>query len=308
MIRLITNEAEYRGGFFPKIPPRVPGQDTLLINADGIPQLVTDYTTVRDIRRGNFNNVVRVSTSQFSVDIFLNEVSENAPFKFDIKIGVECKVYNSVAYYMSHKAYILEDSISRALSRIVSPEARRFQLTDNSVSYEIMKTLQSKGIITIEALGVQFFVDALDVNPDAEAEGFVKDMSVTTLKSRAQQHSIKEGAQFATMSMEGAIMQQVAESKITMEDAIIKLRQSNRGEGYNNLEDMERVIAFVRKLQTDNIIADSEAEQRISELLRGLQSIPGGITQPLGISAQKTSDEVTGTDSTIGDLYKDGDT
>lgn len=306
MSRLIVNEAGYNGGLFPKIPPRVPGQDTLLISVDGIPRLVTDHLTVRDIRRGNFNKIVRVSTAMFSSDISLKAVSGNAPFQFEIKVGVECKVYDSATYYMSHTAYSLEDSVRTALSRIVTPEAKRFQLTDNNASAEMLRTFESKGEKAIETLGVKFSVVSVDANPDAEAEGFIREMSIKTLNVRVQKHSIDEGVKLTSRSMEDAIMAQVADGKLDMEGAISKLRQTNRNEGYNNLEDMERVISFIRKLQTDNIISDDEAGQRISEFLQGLPVLPNG-SNALGGSTPKISESPAEPDMTVKDLLGEGE-
>jgi len=306
MARLIVNEAEYKGGLFPKIPSRVPNQDTLLIGVDGIPRLVTDYLTVRDIRKGNFNKVVRISTVLFSTDVSLKAVSGNAPFQFEIKVGVECKVYDSAAYYMSHTIYSLEDSVKTALSRIVTPEAKRFELTDNNASAEMLRTFENKGEKALETLGVKFSVVSVDANPDADAERFVREMSEKTLNVRVQRHGLDEGVKLTSRSMEDAIMAQVADGKLDMEEAITKLRQTNRSEGYNSLEDMERVISFVRKLQTDNIISDDEAGQRISEFLKGLPGLPS-INNPLGGTVQKISEKLTEPDTTVGDLLGEGD-
>jgi hypothetical protein len=73
MTNLVASENAYSGGLFPKLPDRVNDQDTLLVSADGIARKVDDFLTTRDVRKGNFNKVARVSTALFSLDVSLKE-------------------------------------------------------------------------------------------------------------------------------------------------------------------------------------------------------------------------------------------
>ena len=306
MIQLIASEAEYSGGLFPKIPNRVNGQDTLLVTAEGIARKVDDYLTIKDIRKGNYNKVVRVSTAPFPLDVKLKAVSKNKPYEFDVAIGVECRVKDSVAYYTNKTTYDISSSISTALSRQVSPLAKMFELTDDSVDDALLKKL-SNGDFNLESLGISFTVHSAGAEPASNAASFVKQMTDSTLNVRVEKHKASEAQKLTERNMESAIMTLVASNKIDMKTALETLSQSNRTDGYNKLEDIERLIEFVRGLQEKNLITDDEAGQRINDLLRGL---PSGLSNADGTSSTggkvpQIESKKAAPDTTMDDLLPD---
>ncbi len=305
MIQLITNESEYKGGLFPTIPSRVPGQDTLLIGSDGIPRLVDDYLTTRDIRKDNFNKTARVSTSLFTLDIVLKATSKNAPYKFDVTVGVDCRVVNSIAYYMAKSVHDFESSLSTALSRVVTPEAKKFELTDDHVNDSILHKLQEKENYCLEILGITYTVVSVEARPDADAErNFIKKMTDQKLNVMIEQNRLVETGKLKSRDLEAAIMGQVADGKTDMKTALEQLIQAKRKEGYEKLEDIERLIAFIRKLQTDNFISDDEAGQRINELLQTLPAdVPNG--SPMSLKVPLIEEKAGASDSTLDELLPD---
>ena len=308
MMQMITNETEYRGGLFPTIPSQVPGQDTLLIGEDGIPRLVDNYLSTRDIRKGNYIKIARVSTAMFTIDISLKATSGNSPYQFDITIGIDCRVSNSVAYYMSRSAYNIESSINTALLRFVAPEAKRFELVDESVSDAILHKLKEKEQYFLENLGITYAVVSVNARPDADAEqNFIKKMTDQRLNVMVEQNKITETGKLMSRNMEDAIIGQVADGKIDMKTALEQLSSANRSEGYNKLEDMERLFAFVRKLQKDNLISDDEAGQRVNELLSTLPLQMSSSINPMDVKSTVIEEKPTASnDNTLDDLLADG--
>lgn len=270
MMQLITNEADYKGGWFAKIPPRVPGYDTLLIGNDGIPRLADDYLTVRDIRKGDYNRIARVSKATFSTDISIKVASKNIPYEFDVTVGVDYKVANSVTYYMSRSSYSIEGCLYTGLSRIVAPVAKRYEIADESTGDGLLLKLQERKSYLLETVGVAFAVISVDARPDAKAEEYVKKMTDIELTTMVEQHRQAQSSKLRSRNLEEAIIGQVVDGTIDMRTALEQLNQANRVEGYNRLEDAERFIAFVRNNQLNDSISDSGAEQMISEYLRSL--------------------------------------
>lgn len=304
MTQLITNESEYKSDLFPTIPSRVHGQDTLLIGADGIPRLVDDYLTTRDIRKGNYNKTARVATSLFTLDIVLKVTSKNAPYKFDVTVGVDCRVSDSVSYYMAKSTYDIESSLNTPLLRIITQEAKKFELTDDGVNDGILSKLKEKERYLLETLGITYSVVSVEAKPDSDAErNFIKKITDQKLNIMVEQNRLVETSKLTSRNMEEAIMGQVADGKIDMKTALEQLSHSNRSEGYNKLEDIERLIAFVRKLQTDNLISDDEAGQRINELLRTLPANIPNISNSMGVKAPLLEEK---SDSTLDDLLSGG--
>jgi len=307
MTNLIANEATYSGGLFPKIPDRINGQDTLLINAQGIARKVDDYTTTKDIRKGNYNKVVRISTAPFSMDVKLKATSKNKPYEFDVKIGVEARVKDSVAYYTNKATYDISSSINTALSRMVTPIAKAYELTDDNLDTALIEKLSSQEI-SLESLGITYTVISVDAEPDAKAEKYVKQMTDSTLTTRVQEHIAGEAEKLSSRNMESAIMRKVSSGELDMQSALEQLSASNRNEGYNKLEDIERLISFVRGLQEKNLITDEEAGQRINEFLRGL---PSGLTNGNAPTAEKpmqlagVTASSNDTDDTLDELIPD---
>lgn len=118
----------------------------------------------------------------------------------------------------------------------------------------------------------------MEAKPDADAErNFIKKMTDQKLNVMVEQNRLVETGKLTSRNLEEAIMGQVADGKIDMKTALEELIQANRREGYAKLEDINRLIDFVRKLQTDNFISDDEAGQRINELLQTLPAnVPNG--------------------------------
>lgn len=305
MIQLITSESEYKAGLFPVIPSRVQGQDTLLIGMDDIPHLVDDYMTTRDIRKGNYNKIARVSTSLFSLDIILKATSKNVPYQFDVTVSVDCRVSNSIAYYMTKSTYSIEGSLNTALARVVNQEAKNFELTDSGINDAIYNKLQAKNHI-LETLGITYIVVFVEAKPDSDAENnFIKKMTDQRLNVMVEQNRITETEKLTLRNMETAIIGQVADGKIDMKMALEQLNSANRTEGYSKMEDIERLIAFIRKLQIDNVIADDEAEQHINKYL---QALPVNLTnndEIIGIKGPQLETEVSATDETLNELLPD---
>lgn len=206
MTNLISNEAVYSGGLFPKIPDRINGQDTLLISAQGIARKVDDYTTTKDIRKGGYNKVIRISTAPFSMDIKLKATSKNKPYEFDVEIGVEARVKDSVAYYTNKATYDISSSISTALLRMVTPIAKSYELTDDSLDSALMKELSNRDF-SLESLGITYTVHSADAEPDADAEKYVKQMTDSTLTTRVQEHIAGEAEKLSSRNMESAIIE-----------------------------------------------------------------------------------------------------
>jgi len=311
-MKLNLAENSYVGGLFPKIPDRIPGQDTLLVSADGIARKVDDHLTTKDIRKGNYTKVVRVPTKPFSLDVKFKSVSRNKPYEFEVVVGVECQVKDSVAYYTNSATYDISDSISTALSRIVTPIAKTFELTDEGIDSAIFNELKKKGKekedgFALESLGITYIVHSADAEPDSNAQKFVKQMTDSTLNTRVEEHKANEAERLTARNMESAIMRQVSEGKLDMKTALEQLSASNRQEGYNRLEDIERLVAFVRNLQEKNLITDDEAGQRINEFLAALPaSLPNVNTgKPMLTNAPRLEKKSVTSDDVIDDLLPD---
>lgn len=306
MIPLIICESEYKGGLFPSIPARVSGQDTLLVDINGLPRMVDDYITTRDIRIGSFNKLVRVSTSLFPLDILLKATSKNAPYQFDVTVGLDCRVTDSVAYYMTRETQDIEKNLTIALSRIITHEAKKYSLTDDNVSDGILRKLQEKEQYYLEALGITYTVASVEAKPDADAEqSFTKKMTDHELNILLEKNKLAEVDKLTSRNMESAIMGQVAEGKIDMKTALEQMTQSMRSDGYRKLEDVERIISFIHKLQTENLISDYEASQRINDFIRELPLSTSGIHIPTSEKTPQLEESTIEGDETIDTLLSD---
>lgn len=91
-----------------------------------------------------------------------------------------------------------------------------------------------------------------------------------------------------------------------MKTALETLSNSNRQEGLNKLEDIERLIVFIKGLQEKNLITDSEMGQNVNKIL---QELPTGITGNGTNSGMKKTKQIESnnqdTDKTLDDLLPD---
>lgn len=304
MKKLIISEMEYNGGLFPKIPDRVSGQDTLLVNSQGIARKVDDKLTTKDIRVGKYNKIVRISTVPNSLDISLKAVSKNKPYEFVIMIGVEYYVKDSVVFYMNRELYDVSNSIGTALSRIINPIAKQYELTDDCIDDALMSKLSEQEYY-FEALGIIFFVRSADAEPSEDATKFLKQMSDATLNVRVEQHKAVEAEKLTARNMESAIMTKVASGEIDMKTALEKLSDSNRTEGLNKIEDIKRLIEFVDNLWKSSLITNFEASQHINGLLQNLPVNISNIKTLTDTSPRPSNEDDKNIDTTLEALFSD---
>lgn len=304
MKELIASEMVYNGGLFPKIPDRVNGQDTLLVNSQGIARKVDDRLTTRDIRIGKYNKIVRVSTVPNSLDISLKAVSKNKPYEFIITIGVEYHVKDSVIFYMNRELHNVYDSISTALTRIINPIAKQYELTDDCIDSALWNKL-SGCEYHLEALGIIYSVHSADAEPSENATTFIKQMSDATLNVRVEQHKTVEAEKLTTRNMESAIMTKVASGEMDMKTALETLSSSNRTDGLNKIEDIERLIEFVQNLLNNNLITDFEAGQHINALLQNLPTNISNIKTLTSTTTHTSNRENENIDATLEALFLD---
>jgi len=272
MTNLVVNETSYVGGLFPKIPERMGGQDTLLVSAEGIVLKVDNFTTTKDIRKGNYNKVVRVSTLPFSLEIKTKAMSSNKPYEFDVKVGVECRIKDSVSYYTNRTTYNIEESITTTLSRIVKPIAKKFKLTDNEmIDEELFIALSDNDKqYSLESLGIVYKVHSADAEPDSKAEKYVKEMTDSELRVHIERHKVSEAEKLTARDIETAVMTKVASGQLDMQAAIEQLTAIKRKEGHSQLDDIERLAEVLRGLQEKNFMSDTDAKQRIGTVLGGV--------------------------------------
>ncbi len=304
MKELIASEMAYNGGLFPKIPDRVNGQDTLLVNSQGIARKVDDRLTTKDIRNGKYNKIVRISTVPNSLDISLKAVSKNKPYEFIITIGVEYRVKDSVVFYMNRELYDVSDIISTTLTRIINPIAKQYELTDDCIDNALFNKLSGCEYF-LEALGIIYSVHSTDAEPSENAATFIKQMSDATLNVRVEQHKAVEAEKLTARNMESAIMTKVASGELDMKTALETLSNSNRTEGLNKIENIERLIDFVNNLLKNNLISDFEAGQHINALLQSLPTNISNIKTLNGAMTPPNDKEDIKNDATLEALFSD---
>lgn len=302
MKELIASEMVYNGGLFPKIPDRINGQDMLLVNSQGIARKVDDRLTTKDIRNGKYNKIVRISTVPNLLDISLKAVSKNKPYEFKITIGVEYRVKDSVVFYMNRELHDVSNSIRTALTRIINPIAKQYELTDDCIDNALFDKL-SGCEYSLEALGVIYSVHSADAEPSENATTFIKQMSDVTLNVRVEQHKVAESEKLTTRNMESAIMTKVASGEMDMKTALETLSNSNRTEGLNKIEDIERLIEFVHNLLKNNLITDFEADKHINTLLQSLPTNISNIKTLTSTMQQPSNEEDKNNDATLEALF-----
>jgi hypothetical protein len=276
-----------------------------LISESGIPRKVTEFTTTREIRKGDYNKVVRVSILPFTLELKLKAMSQNQPYKFDVSVVVECRVKDSVVYYVNKTTYDVESSISTAISRIVTPIAKVHELTCDNLDSDLMYALQQEGNCVLEALGISYKILSVNSEPDAEAMKFAHEINNAKLNIHVEQVVAEETAKLTNRSMEAAIMQKVAAGKMDMQTALAEISKVSRQEGHSKLDDLERMIEFMRSLQEKNLITDEAAARQIDEILGTASNTFTGSNEgaTVGASQLKLESKDESYDETMDEMF-----
>ena len=240
----ILREEPYSNGLFPSIPYIKKGVATVLKNGKTPPVLVDTRLSMRQIRKGRFNSLIEISTILHNIDLCFTALSKNDPYRFDIIVKVSVRVIDPITFLNSQIT-----DISEALIQRFSPVIRRISKQGDILEYGSLEGLiiqkLSEPDNLNDQLGITYTVIDTEVQPDAQAMEYVRQITDHDLNTRIERHKAD-----------------------LMAEAISLKEKMKSGLVGQQIDNMKEMINFLEELRDKGILSDAELAENVKLWLK----------------------------------------
>lgn len=252
---LILNEETYQNGLFPKIPNfEKRGSAFVLTNGCDDDIMISEYTTVKQIRKGKYSSLVEISVSPYVKEIRFTSPSKEASYSFDVYVKAVIQVKDPIRFYENKNLDV--DAYFKALFSLdVKKITRCYSILDyNGMDDELTKKLSSYDTFD-EATGFSYMISAVDAQPGEQAKAYVDQYSKQQLDAGLKIHARKLSKSL-TSAYEEAIRTEVIEGKRSEAEAIIAIENYKKANYETQLKQFEDLLE-------KGFITESEARKSV---------------------------------------------
>lgn len=252
---LILNETAYQNGLFPKIPNfEKRGSAFVLTNGFDDDILISERTTVKQIRKGKYTSLVEISVIPYVKEIRFTSPSKEASYSFDVYVKAVIQVKDPIRFYENRNLDV--DAYFETLFLLdVKKITRCYSILDyNGLDDELTKKLSSYNTFD-EATGFSYMISAVDAQPGAQAKAYVDQNSKQQLDIELKKNA-RELSKTLAGAYEDAIRTEVVEGKRTEAEAIIEIENYKKANFETHLKQYENLLE-------KGFITDSEARRSV---------------------------------------------
>lgn len=258
---LIIKEEVYQNGLYPKVPKSEKHGIALVLTGgckDDI--VVSDNTTVKQIRQGKYTQLVEISTRPYIKEIRFNSPSKEKYYSFDVYVKGVIQVNDPIIFY-ENKNLDVDAYFDNLFSLDVKKVTRKYSILNYEGMDEDLKQTLSACTVD-ESTGFIYQISVVDASPGEEAQEYVRKYEKMLL-DRTMRDRAKNMAESLTTSYEDAIRIEVIEGKLSEADAILKVDE------YKKLNYDEQVKRL-GELSEKGIISESDFRKYVRPALTEL--------------------------------------
>lgn len=262
--QLIINEDTYQNGFFPKVPT-IGKRGSAFILTGGCQNdiMVSERTTVKEIRRGKYNKLVEISTLPYLKEITFNSPSKETYYSFDVYVKAVIQVSEPIVFYENRNIDV-DAYFKNLFSLDVKKITGRYSILDYvGMDDELTEKLSSYNTID-KSTGFSYQISVVDATPGEKAQEYVQKYGKQQLDTALMKNAGKLTNELPK-TYEEAIKAEVVEGKLTMTEALIKINEHNNTNFDNQLD-------RINKLRKDDLITDSQARDYVNPALQRLSA------------------------------------
>lgn len=287
--RFIISSSEFKNGFFPKIPKETKGKAVLLSSEKtGNLIRVTSKVTPREVSIGKYDEKIILDMTEKTMELNFTIPSRELAYSFDVKLNVAVSIIDPLEFYERNIDNI-EGNIQNELKSVIKNSVKKYSvLKYDGIDDFVIDELKNNNF-NIQFISIRF-INA-DCKPNESAAGYIKrirddetekiiEMNRHKNQTEIEGSKIKNAKELVNTEIKEAIMLQVVEGKISMEDALIKY------ENYKQ-EDGDRKIANLINIKNlrDIIEGYDDKSEKLIDVL--INEIIGTAPMPNN-SSQKT--------------------
>lgn len=253
--KLIVKDEPYQCGLFPQVPNyRKDGAAFILTDGCNDDLYITEHTTTKEIRQGRYTHLAEISTRPYLTEVRFKANAKEQAYTFDVYVKAVIQVVDPITFYRNRnidvKAYF-----DKLFSIDVKQITRRYSILNyDGLDRELTQKLSAYNNIDTDT-GFSYQVSVVDAEPGEEAREYVSRASNQQLEASLRNQAGLLAKALSSNYSE-ALMMEVAEGKLTLQEAILKAEQHEDSQFDKALDKAVKLMdkGLVSEMQAQNIV------------------------------------------------------
>lgn len=222
--KLIIKDEPYQCGLFPQIPNfRKDGSAFVLAGGCNDDLLITERTTNRQIRQGRYTRLIEISTRPYMTEIQFTSNAQEQAYTFDVYVKAVIQVVDPITFYRNQNIDV-DAYFNNLFSIDVKQITRQYSILNyDGLDKELTRKLSAYNNIDADT-GFSYQVSVVDAEPGNAAREYVSRASKQQLEASLRSQAGLLARNLTTDYAE-AIMMEVAEGKLSLQEAILKIEE-----------------------------------------------------------------------------------
>lgn len=222
--KLLIKDETYQCGLFPRIPNfRKDGSAFVLADGCNDDLYITERTTSREIRQGRYTRLVEISTRPYLTEIQFNASAREQAYSFDVYVKAVIQVVNPITFYRNRNIDV-DAYFNRLFSIDVKQITRKYSILNyDGLDQELTQKLSAYNNVDSDT-GFSYQVSMVDAEPGRAAQEYVSRASKQQLEASLRSQA-GELTKALTSDYAQALMMEVTEGKISLQEAILKIEE-----------------------------------------------------------------------------------
>lgn len=249
--KLLLKDEPYQCGLFPQIPNfRKDGSAFILTDGCNDDLRITERTTSRDIRKGRYARLVEISTRPYMTEIQFNANAKEQAYSFDVYVKAVIQVVDPITFYRNRNIDV-DAYFNKLFSIDVKQITRQYSILDyGGLDRELTRKLSAYNNVDSDT-GFSYQVSMVDAEPGVAAREYVSRASKQQLEASLRSQA-GDLAKALTSDYAQAVMIEVAEGKLSHQEAILKIEQHQDSR-------FDKMVDDAVKLMDKGLLSEAQA-------------------------------------------------
>lgn len=262
--KLIIKDEPYQCGLFPQIPNfRKDGSAFVLAGGCNDDLLITERTTNRQIRQGRYTRLIEISTRPYMTEIQFTSNAQEQAYTFDVYVKAVIQVVDPITFYRNQNIDV-DAYFNNLFSIDVKQITRQYSILNyDGLDKELTRKLSAYNNIDADT-GFSYQVSVVDAEPGNAAREYVSRASKQQLEAslRSQAGLL---ARNLTKDYAEAIMMEVAEGKLSLQEAILKIEEHKDDRFDKALDNADKLMekGLLTEVQARNFVLPNAEATRL---------------------------------------------
>lgn len=261
--KLILKDDPYQCGLFPQIPNfRKDGSAFILTDGCNDDMRITERTTNKEIRQGRYTRLVEISTRPYMTEVQFNSNAQEQAYTFDVYVKAVIQVVDPITFYRNRNIDV-DAYFYKLFSIDVKQITRQYSILNyDGLDKELTQKLSAYNNIDADT-GFSYQVSVVDAEPGSAAREYVSRASKQQLEASLRSQA-GDLAKSLTSDYAEAIMMEVAEGKLSLRDAILRIEEHKDSRFDKTVEDAVKLMdkGLLSETQAKNFILPARPTER----------------------------------------------